>query len=273
MKFSSVNHEDRWAFLISVGVHALLVLFAVFYTMQANENKRRAYIEVTLGQFSSGTAAEFSREKNEEVATRPEPVEAEQTEQQAEQAEAPEPQQSATDETSKQVNLPEQQEEVDEQEVKTPDTEKVDPNKQKADQQQEQQQVTTTIQEDEDITEGEKTSGDKRGTTGNVNVDQGSGQDPTKAAPYELNWEGDFEREPMVRPLPDYNAQVEAEIRVRFQVKPNGTVGQVIPLKKMNPELEKEIYRTLRSWRFDRLPSGMPQQAQWGTITFRFVLD
>lgn len=65
----------------------------------------------------------------------------------------------------------------------------------------------------------------------------------------------------------------EATITIRFKVKPDGSIGRVVPLKKMNPKLEREVTRTLRSWRFSQLPSGLPQQSQWGTITFRFVLE
>ena len=95
-------------------------------------------------------------------------------------------------------------------------------------------------------------------------IDQASG-------PYELQWEGDIERATMAQPLPTNVANAEAVITVRFEVRPNGTVGRIIPLRKMNAELETEVLRTLRSWRFDRLPTDVPQQPQWGTITFRFT--
>jgi len=98
----------------------------------------------------------------------------------------------------------------------------------------------------------------------NTTIDQASGL-------YELQWESDFERAPMVQPLPTNVTNAEAVITVRFEVRPNGTIGRIIPLRKMNPDLETEVLRTLRSWRFARLPSGVPQQAQWGTITFRFT--
>lgn len=92
-------------------------------------------------------------------------------------------------------------------------------------------------------------------------------------SPYELQWEGDIERAPMAQPLPTNVANAEAVITVRFEVRPNGTVGRIIPLRKMSAELETEVMRTLRSWRFNRLPKGIPQQPQWGTITFRFITD
>lgn len=273
MTFSSITKEDRWGLIISVGVHLLLILFAIFYSTKNDQQMRRSYIEVTVGQFASGTAAEYAREKNEDVATRPNPTEAEPTEEQTEKPTVQEQQVEKSEETSKQVKTPEQEQEVDNEPVKTPETEKVDPKKETADEKQEEKTVPSTAEESEEVKEGEKVSGDKRGATGEVNVDQGSGKDPTKAAPYELKWEGNLEREPQVKTLPQYNAQVEAEIRVRFEVRPDGSVGRIVPLKKMNPELENEVYRTLRGWRFDRLPSSVPQESQWGTITFHFVLD
>ena len=90
---------------------------------------------------------------------------------------------------------------------------------------------------------------------------------------YELQWEGDIERLPLVQPLPIKLTNSNAVVTVRFEVRPNGTVGRIIPLRKMNAELETEVLRTLRSWRFSRLPTGIPEQTQWGTITFRFITD
>lgn len=110
------------------------------------------------------------------------------------------------------------------------------------------------------------TTSEKQIETTEANISQGSG-------PYDLLWEGDIERRPLLQPLPSNTANTEAVVTVRFEVRPNGTVGRIIPLRKMNPELETEVLRTLRSWRFSRLPSGVPQQPQWGTITFRFVYD
>jgi TonB family protein len=92
------------------------------------------------------------------------------------------------------------------------------------------------------------------------------------SVPFSLEWEGDIVRAPLQQPLPNYNEEVEAVISVRFQVMPNGTVNEIVPLHKMSPSLEKEVLSTIRSWRFARLPSGVPQDPQWGTITFRFVL-
>lgn len=77
----------------------------------------------------------------------------------------------------------------------------------------------------------------------------------------------------MVQPLPENATDIETTITIRFEVKPNGKVRRIVPLKKMNPKLEREIIKSLHSWRFSRLPSGVPQQSQWSTITFRFIAE
>ena len=133
--------------------------------------------------------------------------------------------------------------------------------------------VAPKTEKGETVQQGAKTSGDVKGLQGDVKVDQGTGTSEKKSAPYKLEWEGDIQRTPVIQPLPDYTVDVEAVITVRFQVMPDGSVGRMIPLKKMNPELEKEVFKTLRSWRFNPLPPGVPQAPQWGTITFRFVLQ
>jgi TonB family protein len=119
---------------------------------------------------------------------------------------------------------------------------------------------------------GAEAGGSVRGTRGSATADQGSGNDPVRSAPYLLAWEGDIQRSPLVQPMPEYKVEVEATITMRFEVRPDGTVGQIQPLQRMSPELEREVMSTLRTWRFSRLASSVPQESQWGRITFRFRL-
>ena len=88
---------------------------------------------------------------------------------------------------------------------------------------------------------------------------------------FELKWEGELGRDPRVIPLPVNRTNTDATITIRFEVNPDGSIGRTLPIQRMNPELEREVMRTLRNWRFNPLPSHVPQEAQWGTITFRFV--
>ncbi|SMO51693.1 TonB family protein [Gracilimonas mengyeensis] len=267
------TEDDRFALWIATGINIALLLFSLFYTMSLDTNVRPSYIEVEFGEFASGQLAEYSEVKNEEVAQRPNPSETEPEDPVEEVVEPEESPQTPTEEVTKPVDLPDQQEEIVEEPVTTPETEKIDPEQQEAEPEEEEVEVPPVARENEDITEGEESSGDEDGARGELNSDQGMGNDQEKSSPYELKWEGEIDRSPMVQPLPQNSANTEAVITVRFEVRPDGTVGRIIPLRKMNPELEREVMSTLRSWRFSRLPGGVPQQTQWGTITFRFVFD
>ncbi|MFO7845188.1 MAG: TonB family protein [Balneolaceae bacterium] len=269
-----IDKEDRFGWAITGGLHLVLLIFAIIYNINFDVDNRPAYMEVTLGEFRSGTMAQQAEEQSEEVATRPNPAEEEPEDPDPEITQPTETPQQPEDEATKPVDLTEEIEEIqDEEVVETPETDVVDPQTADITEEIEEIDVPPKTEEDEQIQEGVTESGDTDGVEGDVNVDQGTGNNPDRSSPYELNWEGDLDRSPMVQPLPSNPTNEEAVITVRFEVKPNGSLGRVYPLRKMNPELEREVMRTLRSWRFSRLPSGVPQEPQWGTITFRFVLD
>lgn len=273
MQIPTLNSEDRFALSVTGGLHLVMIVFFLLYTFSLDTTVRPSFIEVEFGEFQSGTPAQYAEEQAEQVETRPDPAQVQPDEPEPEEPDPVEKEQKTTEETTKPVDVPDQTEEVQEEELKTPDTDKVDPQEETTTEEQEEVTVPPKTEEDEVQQQGAETSGDERGNTGQRNADQGTGNEQEKSAPYELSWEGDIERNPVVQPLPENTSDVEATITIRFEVKPDGTVGRIIPLKKMNAELEREVIRTLRSWRFSRLPSGVPQQSQWGTITFRFVLE
>lgn len=269
-----IDDEDRFGWSITAAIHLVLIIIALLYTINFQVDNRAAFMEVTLGEFRSGSLAERAPVQREDVATRPNPAPI--------PPEVPEPEviepvdipQTPVDETAKPVELPEQTEEiVSEDVVETPDTEIIDPQIEEVTEDIPEEAAPPQTMESDQIREGVVESGDERGASGDPNVDQGPGHTPDRSAPYDLQWEGELNRSPMVQPLPANNTNEEAVITIRFEVHPDGSLGRVLPMRKMNPELEREVMRTLRSWRFSRLPSGVPQEPQWGTITFRFVLD
>src|SRR5690625_599480 len=268
------ENEDRYGLTVTGVLHLILLIIAIFYTFDLNLQNRAAFMEITLGEFRSGTLAQQAPVQQEQVATRPNPSEIPPEDPDPEISEPVEEVQEQTDETTKPVNLPEEVEEiVSEEIVETPVTEVIDPEvTQESDEIVEVSEPPQT-QEAEQIEEGVEESGDERGAQGAPNVDQGTGHTPDRSAPYDLQWEGELNRSPMVQPLPNNQTNEEATITIRFEVFPDGSLGRIVPTRKMNPELEREVMRTLRSWRFSRLPSGAPQEPQWGIITFRFVLD
>ncbi|MTI87412.1 MAG: TonB family protein [Balneolaceae bacterium] len=273
MSKQNFTKDDSLALTVTLTVNILFLLFSLWFTIDMGQNLRPAFLEVEFGEFQSGKPAEFSEVKDEQVAKRPNPSEVE-PEEPKEEAPVPEeePQKAAEDNT-KPVDLPDEQEEVEEDPVETTETEKVDPTKENTEEAKKEVEIPPVAEKEETTEEGAKESGDQEGAVGDKDADQGTGNQEDKTSPYELKWDGEIDRAPMVQPLPKNTANMEGVITVRFEVRPDGSVGRVIPLKKMNPELEREVMSTLRSWRFSRLPSGVPQQAQWGTITFRFVFD
>lgn len=273
MEKPNIKEEDQFGMMITGGIHVVLVVFFLLYSFSINQNARPSFIEVEFGEFRTGTLAEQAEVKNEEVATSPDPSEVEPEEPQTEKPTPVEEQESTTKETTKPVDAPDQKEEIEEEPIKTPETDKVDPKKESDTKEQEEVTIPPKTKKDETQQKGAKESGDEDGNTGELNADAGTGNEAEKSSPYELNWDSDLERDPLQNPLPENIASTNATITIKFEVKPDGTIGRIIPLRKMNPELEREVMRTLRSWRFTRLPSGAPQQSQMGTITFRFVVE
>ncbi|PWN07919.1 energy transducer TonB family protein [Rhodohalobacter mucosus] len=271
---SHIDKEDRFGLGVTAAIHIVLLIIALLYNISFDIDNRPAYIAVTLGEFRSGTLAEQSDVQREEVATRPNPAEEQPEDPNPEITQPVETPQTPEEEVTKPVELPEETEEIESDEVvETPETEVVNPEQVDVTEEVVEEEVPPQTREDEQIQEGVEDSGAEDGTTGEVDVDQGIGNNSERSAPYNLEWEGDLDRTPMIQPLPTNQTNEEATITIRFEVNPDGTLGRVIPLRKMNPELEREVMRTLRSWRFSRLPSGVPQESQWGVITFTFVLE
>ncbi len=271
----TLTREEKFGLSITSVIHVIVLVIALIMVSQPRAMDRTAFIEITLGEFEDGTLAEFSREEEARPETRPEPVETvtEEPEPEPEPEPVPQPVQQP-EETARDVDLPEQEQEIEEDVVTTPDTELIDPQQQIEETQEvEETSAPEMAQQDEIEQRGEEETGDIRGIRGRPDVDQGTGTDPIRSAPFQLDWEGDVDRAPLVQPMPNYLEQTEAVISVRFEVRPDGTVGRLQPIIKANPELEREVMRTLRTWRFSRLPANMPQESQYGTVTFRFVLE
>lgn len=75
--------------------------------------------------------------------------------------------------------------------------------------------------------------------------------------------------------LPEYPEGVSKEIdlKLRFTIRPDGTVGKIFPLIKADARLENAAINSLRQWRFEPLPSTAQQIEQTVVITFPFRLQ
>jgi TonB family protein len=72
---------------------------------------------------------------------------------------------------------------------------------------------------------------------------------------------------------PQVNIDIEVELKFKFWVLPDGTIGEVIPIKRGNAELEQIAIAYLKKWQFEPLPTGVSQQKIWGTIPIRFTVQ
>lgn len=270
---NKIDKEDQFGLLVTVAVHAVLAIFFLLFTFSMSRSFRPSYVNVQLGAFKTGTQTEFSRETHKQVQTSPNPSDVKPQNPEPKKPEPVEKQTATTDEITKPVDSPDQKQEIKDKKVKTPDTDKVNPRKQTTAKKKEQTIIPPKARQAETQKKGAETSGDPKGAEGAVDADQGTGNQKQKSAPYNLNIEG-LNRDPVIQPLPDNEAAIEATIKLQFEVTPTGDVVNIIPLKKSgNPELDRRVIQILSRWQFSPLPPGVPQRNQTGTITFHFVAD
>ncbi|MFQ6672062.1 MAG: energy transducer TonB [Candidatus Tectimicrobiota bacterium] len=76
-------------------------------------------------------------------------------------------------------------------------------------------------------------------------------------------------RHVLYRPAaPKVTVERETAVLLKFWVRPDGTVGRVVPLRKGDPRLEAVAVRFLKGWRFNALSEQAEEQ--WGTIPIVF---
>lgn len=118
---------------------------------------------------------------------------------------------------------------------------------------------------------------DEKGKKGNEkkggNPNPGTGGGTTYGTGYSIGWGGKGKRAVLSWNVPKYPAgeNVEGNVVLSFTILPNGTVGSVVPVKKLNPKLDNLSINALKTWRFEKLPAG-ENFVQNVTITFPFRL-
>lgn len=230
----------------SITLHVLLAILFAFLTASRQQPQQLGFVEVEFGEFAAGRPVEAVDEAPQ--ATQPDPPEAPPEETTPD----PEPEPPKPEPEPEPVELPE--EEAPEDDTVPPTEEDAVP-----------PEPSEEIEQEEGADEAEATD-----ETGEQEADPGTATDDKKAAPY--NIEG-LDRDPIRAPLPSYDAQVNARIRVRITVDAQGRIVGILPLIKGNPDLEASVRSALQNWRFNPLPPGAPKETQTGTITFVFRLE
>ena len=62
----------------------------------------------------------------------------------------------------------------------------------------------------------------------------------------------------------------QIDIRLKFAILPDGTVGTILPLTKADTKLENAAINSLRQWRFEPLSPNQKQTEQTAVIVFHY---
>ncbi len=132
-----------------------------------------------------------------------------------------------------------------------------------------------------ELSSSEKHSNESGSSSKNVGTPDGDdwgtglgsrGTGPGKGEGFgDIEWGGGGNRVVISKKIPVFppGVNTSAQIRIRFTVRPDGTVGAIIPLQKADPKLEKAAIDALRQWRFNPLKEDIDMV---GIIPFTFRL-
>jgi len=110
-------------------------------------------------------------------------------------------------------------------------------------------------------------SNSKSSEDGNASVEGNFG--------FDIDWGGKGTRRIYSFILPQYPEGVKKEvnIKLRFTILPDGTVGTIVPVMKADTRLENAAINSLRQWRFEALSSNQRQAEQTAVIVFPYRLQ
>jgi hypothetical protein len=108
----------------------------------------------------------------------------------------------------------------------------------------------------------------------NLSSGIGNGGEGTGGFGYGIDWGGKGTRKIYSYVLPAYPPGVDKEINIklRFSILSDGTVGNIIPLTKADTKLEDAAINSLRQWRFEALSPSQQNIEQIAVIVFPYRL-
>lgn len=128
---------------------------------------------------------------------------------------------------------------------------------------------TKEIKKEKTQEKTEQGSSNTKGT-GQGSLGQGEG-----GAGFDIQWGGNGTRKIYSYVIPDYPDGVnkEIDIRLKFTIKPDGTVGSIFLLTKADTRLENAAINSLWQWRFEPLSQNQVQGDQSAVIIFPYRLQ
>ena len=116
--------------------------------------------------------------------------------------------------------------------------------------------------------------GNGKGTGSGIGNGNGNGYGDGLGDGFGIDWGGRI-RKIYNYSIPKYPEGVykEIDVKLRFSILPDGTVGNILVLKKADSRLEQVAIEALRLWRFEPVSTNSPQTSQTVVITFPFRLE
>lgn len=222
--------SNNISYLLSVSIHALLILLFGFITISQESEEDLDFVTVGFGAISSssstGAKKNIPEEKKAVEEEKEDKKEAEKTD----------------------------------QEVNVPETKNTDPDNDAVPVKDEEEEKTAKKEEKPLFQEDE----------GNENIPESLGN-----YGFDIDWGGLGVRRIYSWEIPPYPEGVskEIDVKLRFTIMPDGTVGRVFPLIKADTQLENAAINALRKWRFEPLSSNKQKKPQTAVITFPFRLN
>lgn len=233
MTYNSIRHIS---FSISLLIHLLIFLLMLLIKFSLDYPPRE-YVELSFGNFNQpGSSGAIGTQitKVEEV-------------EQKAQAEKNETLDKSTE--VKEVELPKAKNTAEENVVKPAD-------------------------KDKEKTNADRTKTDEKSDSKETSFSQGNKGAGEGSFGFDIDWGGQGTRRIYSYILPDYPEGVnkEIDIRLKFSILPDGTVGTILPLTKADTRLENAAINSLRQWRFEALDPGQRQMEQAAVIVFPYRL-
>jgi outer membrane biosynthesis protein TonB len=138
-----------------------------------------------------------------------------------------------------------------------------------------EESVITPADKTKEKAEELKTENKEVSTSKNTTAGQGNKAEGDGSFGFDIDWGGKGKRKIYSYLLPEYPAGVykEIDIKLKFTILPDGTVGTINLLTKADTRLENAAISSLRNWRFEELSPSQKQGEQTAVIVFPYRLQ
>lgn len=134
---------------------------------------------------------------------------------------------------------------------------------------------TSSKKDDKKVTEEKTGTKNENAISKSASDSKGNKSTGDGSFGFDIDWGGKGKRRIYSYSLPAYPPGVnkEIDIRLRFAILADGTVGTIFPLTKADTQLENAAINSLRQWKFEPIPKSQAQGEQTAVIVFPYRLQ